>query len=357
MIAVKNKEGTKNLTKDAVPESASMGPYASQPKIEHVAVVIPARNRPDLLEKCLESLACQIFPEGPLEILVCDDGSSEDLATLVRTFDSKLPNIRLIKQEPKGPAAARNMGFRSSHADIFVCVDSDVICADGFLQKLVEALRRKPDWVAAEATVLPAGEMGPFFDAPVNHGGTYGTGASAYRASALVEVGGLDEMFPYPACEDAELAARLLRLGTYGYVPEAIVYHPTRRVSLGMRWRTRKYWRYVMILAKRYRFLAFPGKPVGPFPRLRVSVAAIITLPAGRLLESLAWLKRDPAVGAHAFLYGLFDVLCGLRALPEILFSSVPERKNYLAREDMNAEHKPAVEDESGILAACGTTK
>jgi GT2 family glycosyltransferase len=307
-----------------------MGPYASQPKIEHVAVVIPARNRPDLLEKCLESLACQVFPEGPLEILVCDDGSSEDLATSVRTFDSKLPNIRLIRQEPKGPAAARNMGFRSSHADIFVCVDSDVICADGFLQTLVEALRRNPDWVAAEGSVLPVGEQGPLFDAPVNHGGTYGTGASAYRASALLKVGGLDEIFPFPACEDAELAAQLLRLGPYGYVPDAIVYHPTRRVTWHMQWRSRKYWRYVMVLAKRYGFLAFPGRPVGPLPRLRVALAAIVTLPGGRFLEAVKHAANNPKEGLIACTAALFDVICGFAALPEILFSSVPKRKNYL---------------------------
>ena len=330
MSAVEDKKGTTDVTKDAVLESASMGLYASQPKIEHVAVVIPARNRPDLLEKCLESLACQTLPEGPLEIFVCDDGSSEDLAALVRTFRSRLPGIRLIRQEPKGPAAARNMGFRSSPADIFVCIDSDVICADGFVDKLVKALRSNADWVAAEATVLPAGEQGLFFDAPVNRGGAYGTGASAYRRTALLEAGGLDESFPFPACEDAELAARLLRLGRYGYVPDAIVYHPTRRVTWHMQWRSRKYWRYVMILAKRYGFLAFPGRPAGPLPRLRVALAAVVTLPAGRFLEAVKHASDKPREGFIACAAALFDVICGFAALPEILFSSVPKRKNYL---------------------------
>ena len=121
-----------------------------------MAVVIPTRNRPDLLGRCLESLACQTLPKGVSEILVCDDGSSEDLATLVKTFCSSLPGIRLIKQQPKGPAAARNMGFRSSDADIFVCVDSDVVCADGFVENLVGALRRNPNWVAAEGQSYPS---------------------------------------------------------------------------------------------------------------------------------------------------------------------------------------------------------
>ncbi len=318
------------MTKDAALKSAFMGPSVSEPKTDRVAVVIPARNRPDLLEKCLGSLASQTLPEGTAEVLVCDDGSSEDLAPLVRSFDSRLPNIRLVKQTPKGPAAARNMGFRSSPVDVFVCIDSDVVCADGFVENLVEALRRNSDWVAAEGSVLPVGDRGPFFDAPINQGGTYGTGASAYRASALLKVGGLDEAFPFAACEDAELAARLLRLGCYGYVPDAIVYHPTRRVTWRMQWRARKYWKYVMILAKRYGFLAFPGRPVGPLPRLRVALAAVVTLPGGRLLEALKHASHDPGEGLCACAAALFDVTCGIAALPEILFAPVPERKDYL---------------------------
>lgn len=298
---------------------------------EHVAVVLPVHNRPDLLQQCLSSLADQEFPSGSCEILVCDDGSTVDLVSAVDAFRTKLPGIRLLHQPNRGPASARNLGFRSSKASIFVCVDSDVVCAPGFLVKLIGGLRRNPDWVAAEATVLPAGEQGPFFDAPFNYGGAYGTGASAYKAAALLEVGGLDEAFPFPACEDAELAARLLKLGHYGYVPDAVVYHPTRRVTWRLRWRSRQYWRYTMILAKRYGFLAFPGHPAGPFPRLRVALAAILTLPLGRLIEGCRHLTRSPLEGITACLYAFFDLFCGVCAFKDILFTKVPMRKNYLA--------------------------
>jgi GT2 family glycosyltransferase len=330
MIGPESRYKDKEMINITAPENNFLASSAMESSMDRVAIVIPALNRPDLLAKCLESLACQTLPAGVSEVLVCDDGSSVDLATVVGSFGSRLPEVRLVRQQPKGPAAARNLGFRSSPADIFVCIDSDVICADGFIDKLVEALRRNADWVAAEATVLPAGEQGLFFDAPVNRGGTYGTGASAYRRTALLEAGGLDESFPFPACEDAELAARLLRLGPYGYVPDAIVYHPTRRVTWHMQWRSRKYWRYVMILAKRYGILAFPGRPASPLPRLRVALAAVVTLPAGRLLEALKYAGHNPGEGLCACAAALFDVICGLAALPEILFAPVPERKNYL---------------------------
>lgn len=300
------------------------------------------------MRACLSSLTAQGIDSQRYEILVCDDGSTEDMSSVVREFQPGPPTVRLLRQPAKGPAAARNMGFRSSHADVVICLDSDVVCTPDFVLRISEAFDKHPEWVAAEATVFPMGGKSPLFDAPENHGSTYVSAAAGYRADVLRLVGGFDETFCYAACEDAEIAARLLRLGTFGYVPEAVVYHPARRVTFATHWRWRKFWRYVMILAKRYGFLAFPDRPVGPFPRLRVAIAAIITLPAGRLLESLAWLKRDPAVGAQSFVYGLFDILCGLCALPDILFTPVPERKNYLTSESPKDLHQQPGEHGSG---------
>jgi hypothetical protein len=93
-----------------------------------------------------------------------------------------------------------------------------------------------------------------------------------------------------------------------------------------------------MILAKRYGFLAFPGHPAGPFPRLRVALAAVLTLPAGRFLGALKQTARNPGGALLACASALFDVVCGLAALPEILFAPVPERKNYLGADGERVE-------------------
>jgi len=297
----------------------------------HVAVVIPARNRPDLLEKCLSSLVKQDYPLNECEILICDDGSTEDLRSVTEKFNGAILKVRLLRQQPKGPAAARNMGFRSSNADVFICLDSDIVCEQDFLKRIVDALEKNPTWVAAEATVLPqGGNNSILMDAPENRGKGFPSGASAYRADALLKVGGFDEAFLLPACEDADLAARLLKLGDYGYVPEAVAYHPTRRVTLQTHWRWRRHWKYEMFLAKRYGFLSFPGHPAGPFPRLRVALAAIVTLPAGRFLGGFKYIRTKPSHGLLACFYALFDVFCGLWALPSILFLRIPSRCNYL---------------------------
>jgi GT2 family glycosyltransferase len=241
--------------------------------------------------------------------------------------------IQLLHQkETKGPAAARNMGFRSSKADIFICLDSDIVCAKDFLRTMIQALEMNPDWVAAEATVLPRdGVSSILSDAPENRGRTFPSGASAYRAEALKSVGGFDEAFKLPACEDADLAGRVMELGKYGYASQAVVYHPVRRVSLRTHWRWRRHWKYEMFLAKRHGFLSFPGKATGPFPRLRVTLAAVVTLPGGRFIEGIKYISYKPRDGLLACLYGLFDVFCGLWAVPSILFSRVPPPRNYLS--------------------------
>lgn len=317
-----------------VAENSRLEPLSRE--ANHIAIVIPVRDRADLLGRCLGSLKGQKFQDGKWEVLICDDGSTEEMVEVVGRFNSFLPNLRLLRQSPRGPAAARNLGLRSSSADIFVCLDSDVVCAPDFLNRIVWALEMNPDWVAAEATVLPETDITSIlFDAPRNKGGTFPSGASAYLSGALKSVGGFDEEFKLPACEDADLAARLIQLGKYGYVPEALAYHPVRRVSLGTHWRWRKHWKYEMVLAKRYGFLSFPGNLAGPYPRLRVALAAIVTLPAGRFIQGLKEVLKNPRDGVFACLYALFDVFCGIWALPCILLGSVPPQRNYLSN------HKP----------------
>jgi GT2 family glycosyltransferase len=210
-------------------------------------------------------------------------------------------------------------------------VDSDVICDSGFLRKITEPLLDSREVVAAEGQVLPSENRESLLsDAPRNRGKTYPSGASAYRRDALARVGGFDESFPLPACEDVDLAANLLRLGEYIYVSEAVVYHPCRHVTWRSHWNWRRHWKYVMFLAERYGILAFPGKPAGSFPRLRLALAAVITLPAGRFMEGLKGARRNARESLLACLYACLDVFCGVIVLPEILFGRVPERKKYL---------------------------
>jgi GT2 family glycosyltransferase len=299
----------------------------------HLTVVIPFRDRLDRLEELLRELAAQEYPREELEILACDDGSRKDPWPTIAHYASLLPHLRLLQQPPKGPAAVRNLGIRESRAPLILFLDSDVLPAPGLLKALALALIEHPHWLGAEAKIERIGQEGPLWDGPsCLHGGRYHTAAIAYRREALIQAGGFEEAFPFPACEDVELAYRILQRGPIGFVPQAVAYHPTRPVSLRIHWHWRCYWRYETILAKRHGFISFPENPSGRFPRMRVAWTAIFTLPMGRIFQALKYLRSQPGDALWALGYGVFDVFCGIWALPNILGTPIPPVRNYFTQ-------------------------
>ncbi len=309
-----------------------------QSKDRIASVVIPVHDRADLLKRCLDSIRAQDYPAEDYEVIVCDDASSADLSGAIGKPQPGHPSITLLRQDSLGPAAARNLGIRQSSASIIIFIDSDIIADERLVSSLVSALKEHPGWLGAEACLLPVqGASSPLWEAPAAPvGGRYHTAAIAYRREALAAAGGLDETFLLPACEDVELAARILTLGPIGFVAEAKAYHPRRKVNLRIRWHGRLHWKYVMILAKRYGFLAFPERKIKRCFRLRIALAAVAGLPLGRLLRAIKWLRHSPSSAVLACLYALFDVACGLWALPQILLCGIPERMDYLGRVTLN---------------------
>lgn len=96
-----------------------------------VSVIIPIYNEEDTIGKCLESLSQQTYKD--LEVIVVDDGSTDE--TL-----SKVKNVKLLKQEHKGPGAARNLGAKESSGEILVFVDADMTFKPDFVERLVEPI-------------------------------------------------------------------------------------------------------------------------------------------------------------------------------------------------------------------------
>jgi glycosyltransferase involved in cell wall biosynthesis len=91
-------------------------------------VVVPTYNRERLLELTLESLGKQNLPRDRFEVLIVDDGSSDDTAAMVRTFEDRL-DLRYFFQPDEGYrlARARNVGISHARGDICVFVDAGVL--------------------------------------------------------------------------------------------------------------------------------------------------------------------------------------------------------------------------------------
>src|SRR5215468_11067059 len=301
-----------------------------------VSIVIPTRNRSEDLRACLRALASQDFPRENYEAIVCDDGSEEEISKIVDEFRQTGFNVRYFRQEQKGPAAARNLGIRNSEGIIVAMTDSDTQADRSWLKKLYEALSGDPEAVAVEGKVYASneGEFDPLGEGPTNRlGGVYLTCNCAYWRETLIEVGGFDETFPFPAYEDTELAARAQQIGPIIWEPEAIVVHPQRPLTLRAVLKKLRYWRYVLLMGDRYGYLAWKQYPV-KHPGLRVAILSVVALPAAKFKTAVKWVGRKPKEAMKLFLFGMAESL-GAMALvaPMALFGKRRgrvDRRKYL---------------------------
>ena len=315
----------------AVSAARSHAPMNSHSSAALSTIVIPVFNRGDLLRGVLEGLTKQSLPTSSFEVLVCDDGSTESLAPVVADYSDALPHLQHLRQPNKGPAAARNLGIVHAQTDVILFLDSDVVPGHDVVRGLTAALLHHSEWQGAEARLEPTGGEDSFgWDAPRSDtGGHYHTAGIAYRKTVLEEIGGLDENFSRAACEDVELAYRVLQHGPIGFVPDAVVYHPRRRRTAASCWKARKNWRYVQLLACRHGFLGWPGNKTTS-PRLRTAVCAAITLPAGRVIEALRRVPVAPADAFRGLALAAIDWLGGLVMVPTILLAPVPPHRSQV---------------------------
>lgn len=107
-----------------------------------VSVVIPVLNGSKTISECLQSLVVQDYPEKRYEIIVVDNGSTDDTTDLVHAFRSR---VILLDEPMPGPGAARNTGVRAARHDLIAFTDADCFPILAWLRCLVEHKRAHPD--------------------------------------------------------------------------------------------------------------------------------------------------------------------------------------------------------------------
>jgi glycosyltransferase involved in cell wall biosynthesis/predicted MFS family arabinose efflux permease len=113
------------------------------------SVVVPTYNRAGLLRHTLESLARQRLPDGRFEVIVVDDGSSDDTAAVAESFRGRLDlSYHFQPDEGYRVARARNVGISHARADVCVFVDSGVMPHSGCLAAYLDSHRRASGPVA-----------------------------------------------------------------------------------------------------------------------------------------------------------------------------------------------------------------
>src|SRR5579863_513673 len=115
-----------------------------------LSVVIPTYNRCEILREAISAYLVQTALNDIAEILVVDDGSTDSTGEVVASFSktSTVP-IRYLRQENKGPAAARNVGIREVSSELLLFSDDDMIATPNLVAEHLEWHRKCSDWSIA----------------------------------------------------------------------------------------------------------------------------------------------------------------------------------------------------------------
>jgi cellulose synthase/poly-beta-1,6-N-acetylglucosamine synthase-like glycosyltransferase/peptidoglycan/xylan/chitin deacetylase (PgdA/CDA1 family)/spore germination protein YaaH len=104
-----------------------------------VSVIVPAYNEARVIVRTVRSLLAQTY-DGPIEILVVDDGSADDTYGVVRAAFADEPAITVFHKENGGKASALNLGIASAQHEIVIALDADTLFAPDTVAELVQPL-------------------------------------------------------------------------------------------------------------------------------------------------------------------------------------------------------------------------
>ena len=198
-----------------------------------VSVVIPAKN---VAAYVGETIASALAQDAVTEVIVVDDGSTDDTIAIVRAVSD--PRLHLMTNDSAGVSSARNLGARHASGDWLVFLDADDRLRPGAVAALLAAAHRAPrvvlvygdyNTIDSEGRQLgrrellkgrrkPSGDVlarltsGNF----IVNGGVALTRAEAFRA-----VGGFDVSLRY--CEDWHCWCRLAAIGEFAFAPTLLL--------------------------------------------------------------------------------------------------------------------------------------
>ena len=103
-----------------------------------LSIIIPVYNVEKYISQCLDSVLEQDIPYSEYEVIVVNDGSSDNSAAIVAEYEKKYPNIIYINKDNGGPSSARNAGIKVAKGDYIWFIDSDDWIEKNCLKNLLE---------------------------------------------------------------------------------------------------------------------------------------------------------------------------------------------------------------------------
>ncbi len=200
-----------------------------------ISVVVPVYNGGKTIGRAIEHLLRQSLP--PAEIIVVDDGSTDQTSNILRSFGSR---ITALSKANGGPASARNEGVRVANGSLIAFTDSDCFPEEDWLKELVKGFHSlEIGGVGGTVRGASGGLIGEYVDL---HGWMNPqcardgsvlylvTANACFRSDLLFQVNLFDERFRKAGGEDTELSVRLRSFGyEFVFVKSAVVRHLHRR--------------------------------------------------------------------------------------------------------------------------------
>ena len=210
-----------------------------------VSIIIPTHNRSKLLRRSIQSVLAQTFQD--FELLVVDDASSDDTASVVSGFSD--PRVRYIRlPENRRGAGARNVGIRQARGALLAFNDDDDVWLPHKLELQVEALQRQPATVGVNlcghikldgdgASYVGSAEdfaAGTKFSNGMTWSGVISTPAWLVRSETFARSGLFDENMK--CWHDWELAMRMHDVTGFCHIEEPLFIQDQRRASGAGTW-------------------------------------------------------------------------------------------------------------------------
>jgi GT2 family glycosyltransferase len=206
------------------------------------SIVIPTYERPDDLEKCLESLSNENQSDAPSYELIVTDDSRSDLCRIL--VEKQFPQVSWGKGKQNGPAGNRNAGVARAQGEWIVFIDDDCIAQPSYLSAYAATIKDDPSLGALEGRIFPDRPRKTWAEGcPANEtGGMFWTSNLCVKRSIFERLGGLDERFEV-AYEDVDFAYCLRKASVpTAFVREAAACHPWRELRAGGKnWKRKGY--------------------------------------------------------------------------------------------------------------------
>lgn len=215
-----------------------------------VSLVIATYNRPEYLENCLKKLNNLVFPDGKVELIIVDDGSSTSYDAERLEKLSKFP-FKFIRKEHSGITATKNKGIQEGQGDYVAFLDDDMVVSPLWLTHLMSGFKdQNVAGVGSTNLTYP-------YNNPLTHYSDYRelarkafrdetgeilnvlTGSAVFKKDVLIEVGGFNARqsesgVPFGG-DDVDLTWRIRNQGyQFRHVDGAITFHNHRSSLRGL---------------------------------------------------------------------------------------------------------------------------